>query len=59
MCGYWALQEFDTIIMSVSLCVEVNSNCDFKNWGSEKRECHDFDTHLKRTRDFTGNLSRT
>ena len=54
-----ALQEFDIIIVSFSWCVAVNSNYDFKNWGSEKRESHDFDTHLKRTRDFTGNLSRT
>jgi hypothetical protein len=52
-----ALQQFDIIIVSFSVCAAVNSNYDFKNWGSEKRESHDFNTHLKRKR--AGNLSRT
>ena len=34
------------------------SACEFAKWGSEIRENHDLQTHLKRKRDFTDNLSR-
>jgi hypothetical protein len=48
--------DFDMSRILRVVVAAVMSKCEFAKWGLEIRENYDLQTHLKRKRDFTGNL---